>query len=1123
MRNYDLKRKVISFLLCFCILFSLMEPLGVYAEDTETVTVTVNYVYESNQAMVSQPYSAQIAKGAEFKKTIAAPKLLNYSVPVDKVVGLGSGISYSEDTDGNGTIVFELAEVTEDITVTLYYVAGTAKYKVEHYYQKLEDDSYAEPVVVELTGDIDAYTEAVMKNKSGFVCTGVQQHIIASDNTTTVEIYYDREYYTVVFDVNGGINGPSPIYAKYETTFDTTKLTIPTRAGYEFAGWSPDIEGVVSITQDITYTAQWEAITDGADYTIVIWGQNADDDEYSYMSSHAAFGKPGDSVTWNEGTLICETNHVHDADCYNLICNTTAHSHAESGCTITCGIAEHNHVESNCETEVTCGQIEHLEHTSECLTCEYADHEHTAACYINMNLRGDAETCGFDHSTSAVEGATHTHSRVLGYRRTCVYHNGQWYQYGTTLNSKTCATGGHTHSNTCYKDLLHTHTDSCRTYTCGKEEHAHVVACWSCNAEEHVHTAYNIENGCWELVCNINSHGDSEHINECYMGSLYPDKSLWQYSDSDTVTIDASGNTVLNVYFNRTEFTLQFRKSNSSSNDYGTITTRWGQNIEEEFDEVCKLAGYQSWSENRNASDPWTNYIAIMPAANKTYYSYTGSGNNVWTMTYYTETFAEGQYEKAFEVKLYRSGYTKVSEEEFLELKGFNFNAGISTEVGERTDGAKFYYDRNRYNLEFYSSSYSTPDQVETPMYQEALTSYGSYVPKNPPEGQFEPDAIFVGWYLNPECTGEEFDFNSHIMPANNIALYAKWVNGLYTVETYMDNTLTTYFTYDGYNGKQENIEKYTLAKALTQNPTKEKEVFVGWFYKDADGNEQPFSFTMPITQNYKLYPKFSAKKMVDYTVHYYLKKANGTLTDTRVASDKKASAMIGSSVTEKAKMGTDLDLVAEGTYNNYFPDKTSTSVTLNQENMEIIFYYTEAKNVLYTVKYVDSEGKEIAPSVNKTTSYSMVTETYQQIDGYTPRQFSITEELVANPGEGENVITFVYDKADTSLSVTKKGGSGENFVFTIKGTEDATSGIELTFTVASDETVIINDLPLGAYTITEDTAWAWRYSCTPEEQSVTLVGDAAQNQVTFTNTVVKEQWLGGEDYAHNWYGNSTN
>ena len=195
--------KGIVLLLCLATLFSSAQlgGLALIAEAAEgdTVTVTVNYVYKSNSAMVAQPYRAQIAKGAAFQKTIEVPYLFNYSIPYDQAVGLGDGIELTKNTVSNKySLGFDLSAVNEDIAVTLYYVAGTAKYTVKHYYQNLEDGSQytMDPITVELTGDIDAYTQAVADNKPGFRCRGIPQTTIAADGTTVVDIYYDREYYT---------------------------------------------------------------------------------------------------------------------------------------------------------------------------------------------------------------------------------------------------------------------------------------------------------------------------------------------------------------------------------------------------------------------------------------------------------------------------------------------------------------------------------------------------------------------------------------------------------------------------------------------------------------------------------------------------------------------------------------------------------------------------------------------------------------------------------------------------------------------------------------------------------------------------------------------------------------
>ena len=751
--------KGIAMLLCLVTIFTSVwvGNLGIGAEDgDDKVTVTVKYVYKSNGYMVTQPYTAQISKGTDFTKTIEIPHLLNYTIPVDDaIVSVGSdgmslqgyaGISLNEK---DSTISFDLKAVTEDVAVTLYYVAGKGKYTVNHYRQNLENDEYTlDRSDIVVNGDIDAYTEAVADIVPGYHCKGVEQSTIAADGTTKVDIYYDRDFYTVVFDVNGGVNGPKPIYAKFGTTFEADSIQKPTREGYTFLGWSPVLSDTVTIEKNITYVAQWQAEKGQADYTIVLWGQNANDDEYSYLSSHEAWGNVGKQVTWNEGTLI--------------------------------------------------------------------------------------------------------------------------------------------------------------------------------------------------------------------------------------------------------------------SHDHGT-------------------------------------------------------------------------------------------------------------ENGENCNGAEFYYRRNNYNLEFYSASKSIADKFEKVKYQNPLGGY-DYTPVNKPD-TVENDAVFVGWYLNPECTGEKYDLSAHTMPAHDIALYAKWVNGLYTVTTYTDESKSELYTYEGYEGVQTNIVKYTLAEA-PKDPEKSGYVFAGWFYNDGE-KEEPFSFTMPITRNYNLYPKFTDQVMVNYTVHYYIE--NST---TKVAEDDGGQARIGSSVTIKAKMGTEL---YSGMQNNFFPNLTSTSVTIEKDNQEIIIYYRAAQEVEYTVKYQDKNGKDLISSVKKKTKDAIVTEKYVPIPNYAPRQDSIRFELKA---EG-NVIVFIYDPTLTTLNIRKTGfdaaDAGTTFIFRIKGTDGNTKNIDLRVTihgyVMGDHVpnVTVADLPVGSYTVTEESGWSWRYQPKNGEQTITLDPDGTKNVLTFENERKDGQWLSGDAYNNNLYKPDSN
>lgn len=1065
--------------LCLAMLFSSVLGVATIAKaDDNTVTVTVNYVYESNSAMVAQPYTAQIAKGAPFQKSMEVPKLLNYSIPTDKAKGLTENIQLvKDDTTGKYTLNFALNAVDKDLTVTLYYVAGKATYTVYHYYQNLKDNEYTlDSKVIELTGDIDAYTQAVADSRPGFRCKGVPQTTIAADGTTKVEIYYDRKYYTVTFDVNGGIDGPEPIYAKYGTTFEAKTIKEPRRKGYTFLGWQPALTDTVTITENVTYTAQWQPEKGQADYTIVLWGQNASDNEYSYLNSHAAWGNVGKEIAWNDDTLI---SHVHTNDCWE---------------------------------NLTCGMEAHM-HTAECLNCE---HTHDLTCYgLSANA---SSTNPNDKVKSWNNSKPETYFEKLGLENGYLYYddenalfdsadyyylrfNGNYYLLSSNLfNKLKGAEVGKTDDGTDrYKDYYYKYSINPSGISC---THSHASTCYSCGKTEHTHIAAC--NG--TLTCTLS-------VTPKYMREIKPDSNLWEFERSDTVTVKADGTSVLNVYFKRKEFTLTFLYGQNSSTTE-TITDRWGANIKERFDAVETRAknavGYrynlQGWQDSTTSY--YTNNVMVMPKMNKTFTADYNSDRTQNTMTYYAADLNDN-YQNIFTIVFYGDRYT-VTEDEYYEWEGFKINTARSAQVGDSCQNAKFYYDRVSYSLKFYSKSSHDAEQSYDVKYEKPLGEY-SYTPTEKPS-TVEPDAVFVGWYQNPECTGEQYDLSAHTMPANNIALYAKWVNGLYTVRTYKSEALSTPYTYEGYTGVQENIEKYTLATA-PEPPKKDGQVFIGWFYKENE-TEKPFSFTMPITKDYNLYPKFSEPTTVEYTVHYY---KDGTTE--KVADDRSNSVMIGTTVTEKAKMGQELNLLDSDKRNSYYPTNTSTSVIINQLEQEIIFYYTEAKFVEYTVYYQDANGTDLMPPAPKKTTYSTVTVEYVPIPNYSPRQFRITQDLSSN--SAQNKIVFIYDPTLTTLTVQKNGweavDENQTFLFHIKGNDENTKNIELTVTVHGNGKTTVANLPIGSYTVTEKTDWSWRY--TPSGGAEKIIKVTAGGAVLpFKNekTGENKKWLNGDSFKLN-------
>jgi len=88
----------------------------------------------------------------------------------------------------------------------------------------------------------------------------------------------------------------------------------------------------------------------------------------------------------------------------------------------------------------------------------------------------------------------------------------------------------------------------------------------------------------------------------------------------------------------------------------------------------------------------------------------------------------------------------------------------------------------------------------------------------------------------------------------------------------------------------------------------------------------------------------------------------------------------------------------------------------------------------------------------------------------------------------------------------------GQSFIFTITG-----PGIAKRVVIQGEGFVTLKGLKVGTYTVTEDTAWSWRY--TPQggaEKTATLSADMDSDEVTFVNTLEKEKWVSTDVYCKN-------
>lgn len=114
----------------------------------------------------------------------------------------------------------------------------------------------------------------------------------------------------------------------------------------------------------------------------------------------------------------------------------------------------------------------------------------------------------------------------------------------------------------------------------------------------------------------------------------------------------------------------------------------------------------------------------------------------------------------------------------------------------------------------------------------------------------------------------------------------------------------------------------------------------------------------------------------------------------------------------------------------------------------------------------------------------------------------------------------FLLHVKTCKLTITKQGGAdGEPYVFDIL--KDGKKYSEVTIVGNGSEN--IEELPVGTYTIEEDTGWSWRFNPSYSE-SVILSKDNTSGTITCTNTKNNDQWLNGfSDVVKNIFGVSHN
>ena len=1005
-------------------------------EEFKNYSIVINYLFD-NGAMAFEPYGAVVAAGSDF---------VNEEIESPVVVGYKPVIRNGEDYIDAKTVKLNYTNIQQNITINVIYEPDLVKFEVHHHLQNLLDDDYSltydyitegTALTGSIVGDGLAYTPEQLP---GFTALAYEKLPVAADGSTTIEIRYDRNYYLIDFDMNGGY-GTEPIYTRFGASVGVND---PVRHGYVFDGWelvsyggnTPTAEQIaqypISAGSTITvpaaslrYRARW--ITQQTNYTMVFWKENAENNGYSYwgylddlttMSGSYVDGQDYISrvsgitdeqyFTFNsqktEKQVLVEGDGSTVVNVYYTRNYYTISFKAPAVCTIPVNhthtdacydeICDRGHTHSDkCNPQLKCTVLEHTAHTDDCIICGKELHIHGGeGCSCTLAEHTHELECwsGIGNKASYVFGAPSNPQQAQVYRRSrnyYIYLFGSWYNYSTSS-----ASSGDIVDPDCGFNAEHTHGTDC---SCGEAEHRHNTDCFKDTLHTH-------NEDCYTYSCTPEEH---THIDACYRLKC----GIPTGHTHNTNCTNANRESVVK-----------------------TVTRKYQQNIGDIWpvadDHGNVYDDGQRWEpENSSYYSQVLVYIAKMQPENFTL-TLNEASHTPYTMNYYTQVLDGDDYTHSYGGYNYelshtiKASYNYVTKaEDFFDIAGFNQHtsnpafSGSQISISGNNRVVNFYYNRKTsQKLEFNNNGIVLDAKtVSGVMYGAPLEGY-NFTPEYP--ANLEPGAYtFDGWYASPGCfEGTQVDWQSATMAEDDMMFYAKWVPITHTVKVFKDATLTEQI------GEAQQVDHKNFAIA----PDKEDVsnglyVFQGWFYMDEVNGvptEKAFIFTgIPVVEDMNIYAKWSSHVSVDYKINYVLK-----TTGEPIADSTKGSAIAGHNKTFEAKTGADL---YEGYQTGYYPLVNSHTITMSVDGThEFTFEYVYVEAMPYTVEYIDSAtGKKLKEDkVVKNNNFSVVTETFEKVQGMMPDAYqkrlilAASGEDVDNDGVlDNNRIVFYYNSDD--------------------------------------------------------------------------------------------------------------
>ena len=877
----------------------LNEPAPTGEDTPSTYNVVINYLFENGE-IVADPYTASLAAGSSFSATVTFPTVLGY-------------LPYLNEVQQN-SIDLNYTAIDKDYTYDVVYKPTNVDYTVIHYQQNVDNDQYTEAERETKQGLTKSTVPEVAKTYDGFTALLYEKPAIAADGSTLVEIYYDRNYYLMNFDLDGGY-GVEPIYARYGTPISA--VGTPTKAGYSFGGWSLDGTNTVDLpstmpAENRTYKAVWTA-DDTAKVTVVFWGENADDEGYSYIKSAQVNVKPGTEFTYSEnGTLICalevhthdascgyacnQTEHIHEADCYALTCTQELHEHNKDCCTL----EEHTH-NIGCLWGLLCGKQEHTHGDGQC-TCPKEEHTHTdytGSCY--------ALSCTIQE---------HVHSDNCGYNcnKTEHAHTSGCYMSGAGLDSN-----------------LWTFVQS-DTVTVAADGSS-VVNVYYDRTEKTLTFKYNYRSGNYRSTETITAKWGS-NIAEQY-------KKIAAKAGSTFWSAQTSGESPFTNYFGVMPQTSATYYNQGDTGDEGTMTY-WGQDLNGNYTvklfEVTGVGGYTVSDEDRYEFEGFTYDHGTSNGKD------CGGAAFYYKRNSYTLTFNDGYNDVKTESFKYEAPLS--SYRSYVPVVPSAYEPGSVTFGGwylnPECTGAEYKLDEHTmpadnvllyakwvpvtHTVAFYLDKAALDTGTRLSTHPDITVPHGAKAdptPADPSNGSY----TFIGWFYMEDGVEKAFDF-ANMPVTKDLQVYGKWSSNV--LKEY-----TIYYKYKDAGGNEIEIAAPTTGSGLA-GATKTFEAKGGTdLYADYQAGYFPVtkshSMTLDIENdaNNTFTFWYVQKEAVPYTVKYLNKETGAPVATEKIVSDNRKAVVTETFVPVSGMM----------------PDAYQKRLVVSAEEgavNEIIFYYTE-------------------------------------------------------------------------------------------------------------------------------------------------------------------------------------